>query len=171
MVEEGFFREDLYHRVAGVTLELPSLRDRGPEEIEYLAKCFLAVVNAKQGKRLEWSAGALAALRGHLWPGNVRELLNVTNRAAALCAGSVIERSDLLLRPHVSWELGIDRIVEQEGYDGLHDEIDRRVIAKVLEECGGSVSEAARRLRMGRKKLTSRIAVLGLRHLCREYSE
>jgi DNA-binding NtrC family response regulator len=83
----------------------------------------------------------------------------------------VIERSDLLLRPHVSWELGIDRIVEQEGYDGLHDEIDRRVIAKVLEECGGSVSEAARRLRMGRKKLTSRIAVLGLRHLCREYSE
>jgi DNA-binding NtrC family response regulator len=171
MVEAGFFREDLYHRVAGVTLELPSLRDRGPEEIEYLAKCFLAVVNARQRKRLEWSAGALAALRGHPWPGNVRELLNVTNRAAALCTGSVIERSDLLLRPHVSWELGIDRMVEHGGLDELHDEIDRRVIAKMLEDCGGSVSEAARRLRMGRKKLTSRIAALGLRHLCREHSE
>jgi DNA-binding NtrC family response regulator len=171
MVEAGFFREDLYHRVAGMTLELPSLRDRGPEEIEYLAKCFLAVVNAKQHKRLEWSAGALAALRGHVWPGNVRELLNVTNRAAALCAGPVIERSDLRLRPHLSWDLGIERIVEHGGYDELHDEIDRRLIAKSLEDCGGSVSEAARRLGIGRKKLTSRIAALGLRHLCREHSE
>lgn len=171
MVSEGFFREDLYHRLAGIVIDLPALRDRGPAEIEYLAKCFLASVNARQHKRLEWSADALAALVSHAWPGNVRELLNVTNRAAVLCTPPAIERADLQLRPHAPEQVWVEQLLESGGLEALRDEIDRRVIAKVLDEVGGSVSEAARTLRVGRKFLTSRIRTLGLRAMTRNEPE
>lgn len=167
MVNEGTFREDLYHRLAGVTIDVPALRDRGPAEIEYLSKCFLASINARQHKRLEWSGEALAVLTSHSWPGNVRELVNVTSRAAVLCTSLTIARSDLLLKPHASEQLKVEQLLESGGYQKLLDEIDRRIIARVLEETGGSVSETARRLGIGRKLLTSKIAVLGLRCLTR----
>jgi DNA-binding NtrC family response regulator len=163
MVSEGFFREDLYHRLAGVMIDIPALRDRGPAEIAYLAKCFLANVNARQHTRLEWSTDALAALGAHSWSGNVRELLNVTNRASLLCVPPKIERSDLLLLPHGTWRIDIVQLVESGDYHQLHAEIDRRLISKLLDETGGSVSETARRLRIGRKLLTSKIDALGLR--------
>src|SRR3972149_6075859 len=85
-IRERRFREDLYHRLAVLTLSLPPLRDRG-EDVVRLAEHFLARACADYGvapKAL--TAGAFAALRAHPWPGNVRELANLMERIALLSA-------------------------------------------------------------------------------------
>jgi DNA-binding NtrC family response regulator len=81
-VRSGRFREDLYHRLAVVTLRLPALRDR-PGDLGLLAHHLLR--RAAPGKSLH--AAALGALARHPWPGNVRELDNVLRAAALLVDG------------------------------------------------------------------------------------
>src|SRR5713101_5773059 len=75
------FREDLYHRLAVLTVTLPPLRERG-DDVVVLAEHFLARVCADYGvARRTLAPGAVAALRAYHWPGNVRELSNVIERA------------------------------------------------------------------------------------------
>lgn len=81
--EEGRFRSDLFYRLNVVTLTVPALSERS-EDIELLARFFLARACAQSGSPAEWSPEALAALQAHSWPGNVRELNNVVQRAVAL---------------------------------------------------------------------------------------
>ncbi len=90
-VAAGRFRQDLYFRLNGITLDIPPLRER-VEEIEGLARGFLLDACRRQ-KRLDTpriAPDALALLRGYAWPGNVRELRNVIERAVLLCTGSAI---------------------------------------------------------------------------------
>jgi DNA-binding NtrC family response regulator/tetratricopeptide (TPR) repeat protein len=85
MVASGCFREDLYYRLCGITLEVPPLRSR-LEDLELLADHLLAEIARERNepaRRL--SDGAMRVLRSHSWPGNVRELQN-TLRAASLFA-------------------------------------------------------------------------------------
>ena len=93
-VRRGTFRLDLYHRLGGVTLALPPLRQRRAD-IPLLARHFLREVEAEVGPR-ELDEGAERALAAHDWPGNVRELRNVVRRAAIL-AGARIDASSLEL--------------------------------------------------------------------------
>jgi DNA-binding NtrC family response regulator len=91
------FREDLYHRLAVVTLRLPSLRDRR-DDIPTLAEHFLTLACQDYGltsKRL--TSRARAALCAHGWPGNVRELANVMERAVLLAETSHIDSDTLEL--------------------------------------------------------------------------
>jgi transcriptional regulator of acetoin/glycerol metabolism len=76
-LESGAFRDDLYHRIAGVILHLPSLAER-PEDISVLAAHFAS----RRGRIL--GSGAVALMERHSWPGNVRELRAVIDRAALL---------------------------------------------------------------------------------------
>lgn len=90
-VENGRFRQDLFFRLNGITLEIPPLRER-TEEIEGLARTFLLDA-CRRSKRLDTpriSPEAFELLKAYSWPGNVRELRNVIERAALLCAGSAI---------------------------------------------------------------------------------
>jgi two-component system nitrogen regulation response regulator GlnG len=88
----GLFRLDLYHRLAGCELRLPSLRERR-SDIGLLTEHFLAELTSELGPRVI-DTEAMARLIGHDWPGNVRELRNTLRRAAALCDG-VIDSSTL----------------------------------------------------------------------------
>ncbi|HEY5284853.1 MAG TPA: sigma-54 dependent transcriptional regulator [Polyangia bacterium] len=88
----GLFRLDLYHRLAGCELRLPSLRERRGD-IALLTQHFLAELAPEFGSRVVGEE-AMARLLGHDWPGNVRELRNTLRRAAALCDG-VIDSSTL----------------------------------------------------------------------------
>jgi DNA-binding NtrC family response regulator len=90
MVERGEFREDLWQRLSGITIELPSLRARR-DEIAALARHFLAQV---EGAR-EIDPTALALLEAYDWPGNMRELRNVLARASSLATGPCITERDL----------------------------------------------------------------------------
>ncbi len=83
-VREGRFREDLYYRIAGVTLNMPPLRER-PGDVLPIAERILQAVNAELGRpATTLSADARALLLAYPWPGNIRELRNEITRALAL---------------------------------------------------------------------------------------
>ena len=161
-VESGEFREDLYFRLAGIPFEVPSLRARGPEEVEYLAGQFLAEANRKAGTSLVFTTDALATLREYGWPGNVRELRSVVGRLPALCDGIEVEPHHLALSDYRPRSTQLDEFVRTGTLKEVHAMFDRWFLARVLKECGGNVSEAARRLKVNRKTLVNRLEVLGL---------
>ncbi len=95
LIEEGFFREDLYYRINVIPIHLPPLRDRR-EDIPLLVEFFVdkhAVQMKIEPKRV--SAQAMEQLEAYDWPGNVRELENLMERAMALSLHDKIEASDL----------------------------------------------------------------------------
>ena len=92
MVAARAFREDLYYRLAAITVRVPSLRER-PEDIPTIARAI--VLRDPTTTHLRLDVPALTALAEHAWPGNVRELANVLRVAAALAEGNVIGRDEL----------------------------------------------------------------------------
>ncbi|MFT3816623.1 MAG: sigma 54-interacting transcriptional regulator [Rubrivivax sp.] len=94
MIAEGSFRLDLFYRIGGVTIRLPSLRER-LEDVPQLAELTLARFAERHGQRpKQLSADALDFLRAQAWPGNVRQLIHVVERAAIFCETEVIEPAD-----------------------------------------------------------------------------
>jgi DNA-binding NtrC family response regulator len=90
MVTLGLFREDLYHRLSVVTVDLPPLSERR-RDIPDLVAHFVERLDLS----CSFSQAAIEALQEHSWPGNVRALRNVVERAAALHPGKVVEPDDL----------------------------------------------------------------------------
>jgi len=91
MIASGQFREDLYYRLAVITLETPPLRERGDDVLE-LADAFLDRTCERLGRaRKHLSDDARTALTRYSWPGNVRELANAVERAVLLSEGDVID--------------------------------------------------------------------------------
>ncbi len=90
MVARGTFREDLYYRLACITIRLPSLRDRR-SDVPALAEALIARINRATGKNMCLTGDALEWLMRYDFPGNVRELRNMLERAAALAPGDTID--------------------------------------------------------------------------------
>jgi len=83
-IEEGRFREDLYHRLAVIIMHVPSLDDR-KEDIPVLTDHFVGILSREQGlERKDFSKEALKKLENYPWTGNVRELRNVVERLLIL---------------------------------------------------------------------------------------
>lgn len=94
----GTFREDLYYRLAVITIETPPLRERR-EDIPALANYFLKEAAASLDRPpLALSRGALDALIQYAWPGNVREIRNLITRTAAFTEHEIIYAEDLRFR-------------------------------------------------------------------------
>jgi DNA-binding NtrC family response regulator len=95
MVEAGTFRDDLYFRLAVVTLVMPPLRER-PGDVLPLARSFLMAANHRTGRDVaDFDDGAKMYLQEHAWPGNVRELANAVERAVVLKGSGMVRASDL----------------------------------------------------------------------------
>ncbi|MEW5790685.1 MAG: sigma-54 dependent transcriptional regulator [Pseudomonadota bacterium] len=94
MMREGRFREDLYYRLACITVPLPSLRERR-SDIPALAEALLARLTAGNGQRCYLTGEALARLSSYDFPGNVRELRNMLQRAVVLARHGAITAQDL----------------------------------------------------------------------------
>lgn len=91
LVRDGRFREDLYYRLNVILIRTPQLRERGGDEIELLAKHFLAKFAEKYKKgEMVLDPKAMEALRNHSWPGNVRELENAMERAVTMETGLIV---------------------------------------------------------------------------------
>jgi DNA-binding NtrC family response regulator len=86
--EEGRLREDIYYRLAVVTVQLPALRERG-HDILVLAEFFLGELNLRNGTHKRLSEELRQRFLRHAWPGNVRELRNAVERAYILCDGEL----------------------------------------------------------------------------------
>ncbi len=141
LITDGQFREDLYYRLNGIELRLPSLAKR-PRDILPLARHFLA-----PGK--QFSESAERALLRHPWPGNVRELRNAVQRAALL-SGERIEAEALGL-PSTG------------GTTTSHgDEPDRAAIEAALQRSRGVLAQAAAELGMSRQALYRRLDRFGI---------
>ncbi len=90
LVQQGRFREDLFHRIYVFPIKIPPLRDRKEDVILY-ANMFLSQMNEKMGGKKELSQTALDSLKEYLWPGNVRELKNTIERAYLISADDTIQ--------------------------------------------------------------------------------
>ena len=158
MCTSGGFREDLYFRVAQVTVEVPPLRDR-PEDVPLLVEHFLAGAAVVPE--------AARALAGYDWPGNVRELKNEIDRAVALSGGEEIGvallteavRNARGYRPMAAGGLPPFR----GDLKAYVDDIERRVLTQVVKEAGGNLTKAAKQLGLSRFGLRKKMVRLGLR--------
>jgi len=93
-IKEGNFREDLYYRIAVITVKLPPLRDR-KDDILLLANLFLRrFCDELKKKVIGFSPASIELLETYQWPGNVRELENKIQRSVIMCESSVIEPKD-----------------------------------------------------------------------------
>jgi len=93
-LETGRFRQDLYYRLAGVTLAVPGLRER-VDDIPLLAEHFLARAEAAGAPRRRLSPESLALVRAYSWPGNVRQLENSLRRLVVTAAEDEIGRAEV----------------------------------------------------------------------------
>ena len=140
LVRNGEFREDLYYRLNVAQLRLPPLRQR-QGDIALLAQHFVVKCSARfRLSPRQFSPGALQKMLLHHWPGNIRELENVVEAAVALSDGPFIRANDLVLAAE-----------EHQGPSSFREakariilEFERNYIVRLLNACGGNISEAAR---------------------------
>lgn len=165
-MQDGRFREDLYHRLSVVTLSMPPLRERAGD-VELLSWVFLDRYLRETRKRLRgFSRQALQLLQAQLWPGNVRELENRIKRAVIMAEGRFVTPADLeLAKPAECPAPGRARAG---GYGGLglkqaREELERELISQALEASGMNVSKAAAELGISRPALYELMEKLGIR--------
>ena len=181
-IAERIFREDLYHRLNVVTLQLPPLRERR-EDIPPLVDYFLN--RFARGLRLEkppLSQEALDALAKYSWPGNVRELEHVVQRLMIFTGGYTIQAGDLPLAVTAnsqgppgsqagSWTdeqyLALARAYldchgGERAHEVLMEKMERTLIIEALRRCDGNQTRAARLLGLPRPTLHLKMQKHGL---------
>ena len=169
-VEQGRFRQDLYHRISSIRLMAPPLRQRDAD-IELLAEHFRARYAHQFGRQVVgFTRDALDALQRHDWPGNVRELQGVIQRAVTLCNNSRISSSHLAPilnharstrggltnshRPHLT--MGIRPLKE------ALEEPEKQIIIQALQALNWNRQETARMLDINRTTLYKKMKKYGL---------
>lgn len=160
MIEEGFFREDLYYRLQVLNIVIPPLRKRR-EDILLLTNAFLArtaFVDSCGEKRL--SPEAQKVLLEYDWPGNVRELRNVVYRLSLISKGDLITRDEMedaiQSRNYHLKNREMQDGSPQERLDKIRMEIDdsyKALIREALSIAGGKKQKAAELLGVDRKTL------------------
>jgi len=140
MVPRHQFRSDLFYRLSGVDVRVPTLRERQPDILE-LAAYFLERHRAARPLRL--SSIAAQALLDYSWPGNVRELERLIERAVALTESDVVDLADL--PPAVQGDYGAALGPSLRRKDSLRVWA-TRYAKLVLDRCGGNKREACRAL-------------------------
>lgn len=172
MVANKTFREDLFYRINVVPLHIVPLRER-PEDIMALGDIFLEELNRKYGYDKVFSADTLQSFLNYSWPGNVRELRNLIERLAVTTVGRMIEyqveeitnvsqitaenpkrKEEVLPCIPVNSKVSLKRIMDQ---------VEKEYVKRILQECNGCVSEAARILGIDRSAIYRKVQVVNLR--------
>jgi len=161
MVEEGKFREDLYHRISQLEIHVPPLRER-KEDIKPLVEYFIALANAELGTSVEGvEEQALRKLMDYSFPGNVRELKNLVYKAVLETRFGKIKDFALQEGKNISsfekaLELLLDAVPEEE-LPNLLERVELYLIKKLLERYSGNKSKVASLLGISRNTLESRL--------------
>ncbi len=155
IVSEGKFRQDLLYRVNTVEIHLPPLRER-IEDIALLANHFLNINKKKYKKNLKGiSPQGIRKLEQYSWPGNIRELQHAIERAVIMSDGNRLDADDFFLKsPQKVDDLELDTF--------NLDELERKVINRVMQRHKGNVSHAANELGLTRTSLYRRLEKYGL---------
>ncbi len=155
-IKKGTFREDLFHRLNVVTIEVPPLRKR-PEDIELLTTYFLEGYCQRHNRSLALAPGCFEVLRTYDWPGNVRELRNLMERVVVLAQTSPVEPEEL---PSL---IGVE--LRPEGNGTLRsavEQAEREAVEAALAKTSGNVTQAARLLGIERPSLHRILKRLGI---------
>jgi DNA-binding NtrC family response regulator len=182
LVREGRFREDLYHRLNVIALQLPPLRER-KEDIPLLVTHYLRHFSEENGRPThQFTHAAMKLMMDYDWPGNVRELENVVERAVVLSTQEAIApellpenvRTREIVRglrlqltefvPPLPGEPGA-----RTGADSskaslfqIMEEVERRIVTDMLERTGWNQTEAAEHFQIPLSTLNQKIKRLGI---------
>ena len=149
-VEKGTFRQDLYYRLAVITVEVPPLSER-KDDIPLLSQHFLEKFSTAQGKQVEKiSHDVMDILMSYAFPGNVRELENIIERAVTLTSGDTVETSQL---PADLREQRFDIRRRPKTEFLTLEENEKEYIGWVLEQVNGNKTKAAEILGIDRVSL------------------
>jgi len=152
MIEEKKFREDLFYRIATVSISLPTLDDR-KDDIPLLADHFIKKISEKNNRHVALNGDAIELLTQHHWQGNVRELENVIERAV------ISSDTDLLGKHNFRFLVSNGNDEENISMGGNLElkDLEKVHIRKVLEENGWNKLQAAKILGIDRKTLYKKI--------------
>jgi sigma-54 dependent transcriptional regulator, acetoin dehydrogenase operon transcriptional activator AcoR len=157
MIARGAFREDLYYRLNGITLELPALAQRADRE-----RVIHRVLGAEttDGRPAAIEMDALERLVAYPWPGNIRELRNVIRTALAICEGGVVRQIDLPreIREHGAASPAIPAPAAVAPADASApanplQAAERATLVSMIENCRGNMTRTAELLGMSRTTL------------------
>jgi transcriptional regulator of acetoin/glycerol metabolism len=156
MISRGAFREDLYYRLNGITLELPPLALRTDKE--RLIREFLAA-ETSDDRPAAIEMDAFQRLLAYGWPGNVRQLRNVIRTALAICDGGVVRLRDL---PSEVRDSEASETATPAPQVDRPPSAERDAVLQSIRECDGNMSRAAERLGISRNTLYRRCKRLGI---------
>ena len=150
LIGEGKFRHDLFHRLSGMEIRVPQLRER-PEDVDALADQHLA----RMYPGVSLTADARARLKAYAWPGNIRELRHVLSRSALLIDDGRITAARLQLP---------DRRASAEAAGSTHnlEVLERQAIRRALVETRNHYGQAAGLLGISTKTLGRKVKAYGL---------
>jgi len=167
-IQGGLFREDLYHRLAVVPVQVPPLADRR-EDIPPLVAHFVERLTASAGlPRRKFGEDVMAALQAHGWPGNVRQLRNNIERLLILATGALDEPITLDSLPSEV----VTRDNQDVGYDAekmialslreARENFEREYLKAQIDRFGGNISRTAAFIGMERSALHRKLKSLGV---------
>ena len=154
MITAGTFREDLYFRLAVVTLLLPPLADRGEDILLIASACMDRSAKQNGKKGMSFTPDAIRALVKHSWPGNIRELQNRVQRAVIMADGKRVTVKDLELE-----EVAENRIITLKE---SRENAERETVLRALRRSQNKISAAAIELDVSRPTLYELMEKLGI---------
>lgn len=156
-IEQGKFRQDLYHRINEFTLQVPPLRDR-IDDLEEFAAFFVEQANEELGKTVKGiSPKAIAVMKKMPWTGNIRELRNVIRRCVLFAEGDYIEAEDLPVYVETP-----EHVSSSSDDFALRPGNEREQIEAALNKARGNKTVAAKLLQIDRKTLYNKMHQLGM---------
>jgi two-component system NtrC family response regulator len=159
-VQAGKFREDLYYRIAVITISLPPLRER-EEDIMLLANLFLKRFGEQFNKQITgFSAAAVATLESYDWPGNVRELENKIQRAIIMSDSPILEPETLGFPEPPAFQS--PALPGNLNLKAAKDRLERDMVVTAMECHGGNMAKAAEQLGISRPTLYDLVKKHGL---------
>jgi len=166
LVRQGRFREDLFYRIKGITIETSALSERR-EDIPLLVQHFLALMTQQQGQTLQLAPSALQWFLQRDWPGNVRELRNTLESVVAISRQGVVQLADIQLLHGELMDTPENEPVLPADLDGgsLEQQVralEIQLLSQALQQAGGNRSQAARQLGLSRQGLLKKIERYGL---------
>lgn len=179
-VKQGLFREDLFHRLNVIRIQIPALRERR-EDIPALLRLFLQHAAKEMGVEIKVLLADVETYLTRLdWKGNVRQLENTCRWLTVMASSREVHMSDLPAEMQAdnleqtestqqNWELSLQNWAEKKLALGKQDllaealpKFERIMIATALAKTGGKRQEAAKLLGWGRNTLTRKIKELGM---------
>lgn len=149
MIKEGLFREDLLYRINTIHLEIPPLRDRGDDILQFIEVFLHRFASKYQRQDIRMHEQTVEKLCSYHWPGNIRELQHTIEKAVILCEGNVIRPKDILVKQ--TWKPQNAAIVPN------LEEVERQAIETAIRQNEGNLTAAAEQLGVSRQTLYNKL--------------